>query len=34
MSRSSPGRYVLYEFAENVYNFRASDEHGDALAVG
>jgi len=25
MSRSSPGRYSLHEFAKNVYNFRAVD---------
>jgi predicted metalloprotease with PDZ domain len=33
MSRSSPGRYALHEFAKNVYNFRASDEQGHALEV-
>ncbi len=33
MSRSSPGRYALHEFAKNVYQFRASDENGKALAV-
>jgi predicted metalloprotease with PDZ domain len=33
MSRSSPGRYALHEFAKNVYNFRASDGQGHALAV-
>jgi predicted metalloprotease with PDZ domain len=33
MSRSSPGRYALHEFAKNVYNFRASDEQGHALSV-
>src|SRR5579872_6328418 len=33
MSRSSPGRYALHEFAKNVYNFRASDGEGHALAV-
>lgn len=32
-SRSSPGRYVLHEFAKNVYNFRASDGQGHALTV-
>lgn len=31
MSRSSPGRYALHEFAKNVYNFRASDGSGHAL---
>jgi len=33
MSRSSPGRYALHEFAKNVYNFRASDERGKPLEV-
>ncbi|HEV2446823.1 MAG TPA: PDZ domain-containing protein [Candidatus Sulfopaludibacter sp.] len=33
MSRSSPGRYALHEFAKNVYNFRASDGQGRALEV-
>src|SRR6516162_8852679 len=33
MSRSSPGRYALHEFAKNVYNFRASDGEGHALSV-
>ena len=33
MSRSSPGRYALHEFAKNVYNFRASDGQAHALAV-
>ena len=33
MSRSSPGRYALHEFAKNVYNFHATDEHGNALEV-
>lgn len=33
MSRSSPGRYALHEFAKNVYNFRATDEHGQPLEV-
>lgn len=31
MSRSSPGRYALHEFAKNVYNFKATDGHGNAL---
>jgi predicted metalloprotease with PDZ domain len=31
MSRSSPGRYALHEFAKNVSNFRASDGQGHAL---
>ncbi|HTG49680.1 MAG TPA: hypothetical protein VL915_04255, partial [Gemmatimonadales bacterium] len=25
MSRSSPGRYALHEFAKNVYDVRAAD---------
>ena len=33
MSRSSPGRYALHEFAKNVYAFRASDGQGRSLAV-
>ena len=33
MSRSSPGRYALHEFAKNVYQFRASDAAGKALTV-
>lgn len=33
MSRSSPGRYALHEFAKNVSNFRASDGQGRALDV-
>jgi predicted metalloprotease with PDZ domain len=33
MSRSSPGRYALAEFAKNVYNFRASDGQGHSLTV-
>src|SRR5438309_843446 len=33
MSRSSPGRYALHEFAKNVYNVRASDGEGHALTV-
>lgn len=33
MSRSSPGRYALHEFAKNVYNVRAADENGRALAI-
>ena len=33
MSRSSPGRYALAEFAKNVYNFSASDGQGHPLAV-
>lgn len=33
MSRSSPGRYALHEFAKNVYNVRAFDETGKSLQV-
>ena len=33
MSRSSPGRYALHEFAKNVYNFRASGLDGRAVTV-
>jgi predicted metalloprotease with PDZ domain len=32
-SRSSPGRYSLHEFPKNVYNFKATDGQGHALAV-
>lgn len=33
MSRTSPGRYALHEFAKNVYNVRAYDAAGDTLTV-
>ena len=33
MSRSSPGRYALHEFAKNVYNFKATDGKGKVLPV-
>ena len=33
MSRSSPGRYALHEFAKNVYGVRASAEDGSRLAI-
>lgn len=33
MSRSSPGRYALHEFAKNVYNVRAVDGAGRELRV-
>jgi predicted metalloprotease with PDZ domain len=33
MSRASPGRYALHEFAKNVYQFRASSETGATLPV-
>jgi predicted metalloprotease with PDZ domain len=33
MSRSSPGRYALHEFATNVFGLEATDDAGRALAV-
>lgn len=33
MSRTSPGRYAIHEFAKNVYNVKATDENGNALSV-
>ncbi|MBW8242305.1 PDZ domain-containing protein [Muricauda oceani] len=33
MSRTSPGRYALHEFAKNVYGFEATDSKGNPLAV-
>ncbi len=33
MSRSSPGRYALHEFAKNVYRLRAEDGAGRALEI-
>ena len=33
MSRSSPGRYALHEFAKNVYSVRATDGQGRPLRV-
>ncbi|MAU17669.1 MAG: peptidase M61 [Muricauda sp.] len=33
MSRTSPGRYALHEFAKNVYGFEATDSKGNALAI-
>ncbi len=33
MSRSSPGRYALHEFAKNVYDVRTDDGAGRPLAV-
>src|SRR5579862_379654 len=33
MSRSSPGRYALHEFAKNIYNVRATDDAGKRLRV-
>ena len=33
MSRSSPGRYAIHEFAKNVYGVVATNAKGDTLAV-
>ncbi len=33
MSRSSPGRYALHEFAKNVYSVRAEDGNGFPLQI-
>ncbi|MDB4292009.1 PDZ domain-containing protein [Maribacter sp.] len=33
MSRTSPGRYALHEFAKNVYGLKAFDSKGNALQV-
>ncbi|AZQ60062.1 M61 family peptidase [Maribacter sp. MJ134] len=33
MSRTSPGRYALHEFAKNVYNFKATDGSGKKLKI-
>ena len=33
MSRSSPGRYALHEFAKNVYNVTATNSKGDTLGI-
>lgn len=33
MSRTSPGRYALHEFAKNVYGFKAKDSKGNLLKV-
>ena len=33
MSRTSPGRYSLHEFAKNVYRVRATDSAGHALDI-
>jgi predicted metalloprotease with PDZ domain len=33
MSRSSPGRYALHEFAKNVYNVHATDDQGHLLEI-
>lgn len=33
MSRTSPGRYALHEFAKNVYNVTATNSQGDTLDI-
>ncbi len=33
MSRTSPGRYALHEFAKNVYDFKAIDGKGNPLKI-
>lgn len=33
MSRTSPGRYALHEFAKNVYSVKATDGRGNELEV-
>jgi len=33
MSRSSPGRYALHEFAKNIYKVHAADGAGKQLRV-
>lgn len=33
MSRTSPGRYAMHEFAKNVYDVTATDEDGRALRI-
>ena len=33
MSRTSPGRYALHEFAKNIYNVTAVDGEGDTLDI-
>lgn len=33
MSRTSPGRYALHEFAKNVYGVKATDDEGNELEV-
>ena len=34
MSRTSPGRYALHEFAKNVFDVRITDGKGTALTAG
>ena len=33
MSRSSPGRYALHDFAKNVFDVKATDENGRPLVI-
>lgn len=33
MSRTSPGRYALHEFAKNIYGFKATNSKGEALEI-
>ncbi|SMO47395.1 Predicted metalloprotease, contains C-terminal PDZ domain [Gracilimonas mengyeensis] len=33
MSRTSPGRYALHEFAKNVYGVKATDSEGNPLEI-
>lgn len=33
MSRTSPGRYALHEFAKNVYGLKATNGKGDGLSI-
>ncbi|MCM8570952.1 PDZ domain-containing protein [Gramella jeungdoensis] len=33
MSRTSPGRYALHEFAKNVYGFKATNSKGEPIKV-
>lgn len=33
MSRTSPGRYALHEFAKNVYGVKATNSKGEALVI-
>lgn len=33
MSRSSPGRYAIHEFAKNVYNLKATNSKGEELTT-
>jgi len=33
MSRTSPGRYAIHEFAKNVYNVKATNSKGETLKI-